>query len=123
MNALDVISGVLVLAGATLALTAAVGVVRFSDTLSRMHSATKPQVLGLLLVLGGAAIRLRRDYDVGMLILTGLFTVVTAPVIAHRVGQLAYREQNLRNSLTVDQMAPESQQDTERELDGEHGTN
>jgi multicomponent Na+:H+ antiporter subunit G len=123
MNALDVISGVLVLAGATLALTAAVGVVRFSDTLSRMHSATKPQVLGLLLVLGGAAIRLRRDYDVGMLILTGLFTVVTAPVIAHRVGQLAYREQNLRDSLTVDEMAPESQQDTERELDGEHGTN
>jgi multicomponent Na+:H+ antiporter subunit G len=123
MNALDVISGALVLAGATLALTAAVGVVRFSDTLSRMHSATKPQVLGLLLVLGGAAIRLRRDYDVGMLILTGLFTVVTAPVIAHRVGQLAYREQNLRGSLTVDEMAPESQQDTEHELDGEHGTN
>jgi multicomponent Na+:H+ antiporter subunit G len=122
MNALDVTSGTLVLAGATLALTAAVGVVRFSDTLSRMHSATKPQVLGLLLVLGGAAIRLRRDYDVGMLILTGLFTVVTAPVIAHRVGQLAYREQNLRNSLTVDEMAPESQQDTERELGGEHGT-
>jgi multicomponent Na+:H+ antiporter subunit G len=113
MNALDVISGALVLAGATLALTAAVGVVRFSDTLSRMHSATKPQVLGLLLVLGGAAIRLRRDYDVGMLILTGLFTVVTAPVIAHRVGQLAYREQNLRGSLTADEMAPESQQDTE----------
>lgn len=123
MNALDVISGALVLAGATLALTAAVGVVRFSDTLSRMHSATKPQVLGLLLVLGGAAIRLRRDYDVGMLILTGLFTVVTAPVIAHRVGQLAYREQNLRDSLTVDEMAPGSQPDTERELDGEHGTN
>jgi multicomponent Na+:H+ antiporter subunit G len=122
MNALDVISGALVLAGATLALTAAVGVVRFSDTLSRMHSATKPQVLGLLLVLGGAAIRLRRDYDVGMLILTGLFTVVTAPVIAHRVGQLAYREQNLRDSLTVDEMAPGSQQYTERELDGGQGT-
>jgi multicomponent Na+:H+ antiporter subunit G len=122
MNALDVISGVLVLAGATLALTAAIGVVRFSDTLSRMHSATKPQVLGLLLVLGGAAIRLRRDYDVGMLILTGLFTVITAPVVAHRVGQLAYREQNLRDCLTIDEMAPESQQCFERELDGGKGT-
>jgi multicomponent Na+:H+ antiporter subunit G len=123
MNVLDVVSGVLVLAGATLAFTAAVGVVRFPDTLSRMHSATKPQVLGLLLVLAGAAIRLRGDYDVGMLILTGLFTVITAPVIAHRVGQLAYREQNLQVTLVVDEMAAESQRDAENELDGEHGTN
>jgi multicomponent Na+:H+ antiporter subunit G len=123
MNALDVISGVLVLAGATLAFTAAVGVVRFSNTLSRMHSATKPQVLGLLLVLAGAAIRLRGDYDVGMLILTGLFTVITAPVIAHRVGQLAYREQNLQESLTIDEMASESPRHAEREQDSGHGTN
>ena len=62
---------VLVLAGSTLALTAAIGVVRFPDTLSRMHAATKPQVLGLLLVLVGAAIRLRGHADVGMLILAG----------------------------------------------------
>jgi multicomponent Na+:H+ antiporter subunit G len=122
MNRLDVISGVLVLAGATLALTAAVGVVRFPDTLSRMHSATKPQVLGLLLVLAGAAIRLRGDYDVGILILTGLFTLITAPVIAHRVGQLAYREQNLRDSLTIDEVAPKSPRHTDKEQDGGHGT-
>ncbi|MGK2855553.1 MAG: cation:proton antiporter, partial [Microbacteriaceae bacterium] len=42
---------VLVLSGSALALTAAIGVVRFPDTLSRMHAASKPQVLGLLLVL------------------------------------------------------------------------
>ena len=83
-----------VLGGSTLALTAAIGVVRFPDTLSRMHAATKPQVLGLLLVLIGAAIRLRGNVDVGMLILTGIFTLITAPVVANRVGQLAYREQN-----------------------------
>lgn len=104
MSPLDVVSGVLVLAGSVLALTAAIGVVRFGDTLSRMHSATKPQVLGLLLVLAGAAIRLRGNPDVGMLVLTGTFTVITAPVVAHRVGQLAYREQNIRGSLTVDEM-------------------
>ena len=59
------------LSGSVLALTAAIGVVRFPDTLSRMHAATKPQVLGLLLVLAGAAIRLRGHADVGMLILAG----------------------------------------------------
>lgn len=107
-TALDVLAGFLVLAGSTFALTAAIGVVRFPDTLSRMHSATKPQVLGLLLVLAGAAIRLRGHADVGMVILTGLFTIITAPVIANRVGQLAYREQSFRDDLlTRDKMADE----------------
>lgn len=95
----DVISGVLILAGSALALAAAIGVVRFPDTLSRMHSASKPQTLGLLLVLIGAAVRLRGHPDVGMIILTGLFTLITAPVIAQRVGQLAYREQRDREDL------------------------
>jgi multicomponent Na+:H+ antiporter subunit G len=105
MNTLDIISAVLVLGGSTLALTAAIGVLRFPDTLTRMHAASKPQVLGLLLVLAGAAVRLRGHIDVGMLILTGLFTVITAPVVANRVGQLAYREQNIRDDLlTTDEM-------------------
>lgn len=99
MNAFDVLSGVLVLGGSALALTAAIGVVRFPDTLSRMHSASKPQTLGLLLVLLGAALRLRGHPDVGMIILTGLFTLITAPVVAQRVGQLAYREQRDREDL------------------------
>ena len=105
MNTLDIVTAVLVLGGSTLALTAAIGVVRFPDTLTRMHAATKPQVLGLLLVLIGTAIRLRGHADVGMVILTGLFALITAPVIANRVGQLAYREQNIREDLlTRDEM-------------------
>ena len=107
---LDVLAGALVLGGSTLALTAAIGIVRFGDTMSRMHSATKPQVLGLLLVLAGAAIRLRGHADVGMVILTGMFTLITAPVVANRVGQLAYREQSYRDDLlTRDEMAERSE--------------
>ena len=104
MGFVDIVCAVLILGGSALALTAAIGVVRFPDTLSRMHSATKPRVLGLLLVLAGAAIRLRGHPDVGMIVLTGLFTLITAPVVAQRVGQLAYREQNLKDSLTVDEL-------------------
>lgn len=102
MNVLDILTGVLILSGSALALTAAIGLLRFPDTLSRMHSATKPQVLGLLLVLTGAAIRLRGDVDTGMVVLTGIFTLITAPVIAQRVGQLAYREQNGSRVLIAD---------------------
>jgi multicomponent Na+:H+ antiporter subunit G len=105
MSAFDIVASVLILSGSALALTAAIGVLRFPDTLARMHAATKPQVLGLLLVLAGAGIRLRGNSDVGMLILTGMFTLITAPVIANRVGQLAYREHNVRDDLlTVDEI-------------------
>lgn len=120
MTAADIVAGVLILSGSALALTAAIGVVRFPDTLSRMHAATKPQVLGLLLVLAGAAVRLSGHIDVGMLILTGLFTMITAPVIANRVGQLAYREQNIRDDLvTRDEMHDFAAEREHRTHDGD----
>lgn len=111
MILLDVFSGVLVLAGSVLALTAAIGVVRFPDTLARMHSATKPQVLGLLLVLFGALIRLRGSHDAGMVTVSILFTLITAPVVAHRVGRLAYQEQDMTEVLSVDQLGELTEDD------------
>ena len=47
----DVLSAVFMIVGATMSLGAAIGLLRFPDLLSRMHSATKPQVLGLFLLL------------------------------------------------------------------------
>lgn len=104
MIVLDVFASVLGLAGAILALTAAIGVVRFPDTLARMHSATKPQVLGLILVLIAALIRLRGSHDAGMVTVSIIFTLITAPVVAHRVGRLAYQEQDMTEVLSVDQL-------------------
>lgn len=107
----DVLAGVLVLGGSVLALTAAIGVVRFGDTLARMHSATKPQVLGLLLVLVGALIRLRGSHDAGMVTVSIVFTLITAPVVAHRVGRMAYQEQDMTEVLTVDQLGEFAEDD------------
>lgn len=105
--AAQVIASVFILLGALLAFTAAVGIVRFPDTLSRMHAATKPQVVGLIMVLIGAIISLRGNVDIWMLVLVGLFTLVTAPVIAHTVGRVAYREQRGRDGLLiVNEMEP-----------------
>jgi multicomponent Na+:H+ antiporter subunit G len=95
------LSGALILLGAVLALTAAIAVVRFPDTLSRMHAATKPQVVGLVLVLTGSAIELRGHGNVWMLALVGLFTLVTAPAVAHLIGRTAYREQRHRDGLLL----------------------
>jgi multicomponent Na+:H+ antiporter subunit G len=52
---------------------------------------------------------LRGNADVGMVILAGLFTLITAPVVANRVGQLAYREQNLQDRLASDELGDVSE--------------
>ncbi|MBC7296561.1 MAG: monovalent cation/H(+) antiporter subunit G, partial [Dietzia sp.] len=88
----EIVSALFVLAGALLTLASAIGLVRFRDTLSRMHPAAKPQVLGLVLVLFGASVRIFPHIDLGMLLLAGIVAVCTAPVIANRVGNLAYHE-------------------------------
>jgi multicomponent Na+:H+ antiporter subunit G len=93
---LEWISAVFILFGSALALTAAIGIARFGDTLSRMQAATKPQVVGLISILAGAAIRLRGHSETWMLALVALFTLLTAPVIAHLVGRVSYREQRRR---------------------------
>ncbi len=112
----DIVTGTLIFLGSLLALTAAIGVVRFPDTLSRMHAATKPQVVGLILILLGAFNSLRGNVDIWMIALVGIFTVLTAPIIAHTVGRVAYREQRMRSDLfMVDELET---QDAER-ADGE----
>ncbi len=102
---LDAVAAALVLLGSIFAFTAAVGLVRFPDTISRMHPSTKTQVFGLVLVLIGAVIRLRDSADVGMLVLAGMFTVIVSPVFAHLVGRTAYREGGMHPSvMTRDEM-------------------
>ncbi|QIS23164.1 monovalent cation/H(+) antiporter subunit G [Nocardia terpenica] len=100
-TALHWLSGGLIVLGAALALTAAVAIVRFPDTLSRMHAATKPQVVGLVLILIGATIQLRGHGNVWLLLLVGLFTLLTAPAVAHLIGRTAYREQRHRDGLLL----------------------
>ncbi|MBY8863680.1 monovalent cation/H(+) antiporter subunit G [Nocardia sp. CA2R105] len=95
------VSCVLILLGSAFALTAAIGIVRFPDTLSRMHAATKPQVVGLIMILIGASAQLRGHGNVWMLVLVGLFTLVTAPAVAHLIGRTAYREQRGRDGLLL----------------------
>lgn len=89
---IELISALFIFAGAALTLASAIGLVRFRDTLSRMHPAAKPQVLGLVLIIIGASIRIFPHSDIGMLALAATMAVCTAPVIANRVGNVAYHE-------------------------------
>lgn len=98
---LDVLSAVCLLLGAALSLAAGIGVLRFPDVLSRMHAASKPQVLGLLLVLIGVGLRLRTGFDITTLVLVAVFQLATAPVAAHMVGRSAYRTRRVRRDLLI----------------------
>ena len=97
----DVLSAICLLTGSLLALIASVGTLRFPDLLSRIHSATKPQVLGLLLVLLGLAFRLRDLRWIGLLLLVALFQLVTTPIASHMVGRAAFRSGQVRADLLV----------------------
>lgn len=85
---LDSASAVLVLAGSLFALTAGLGVLRFPDTLARLHAASKPSGLGLLLMGTGAALQL----DLGSaakLAAAVILAFATIPVGSHVIGDAA----------------------------------
>jgi multicomponent Na+:H+ antiporter subunit G len=97
----DVVAVVLLLAGSFLCLTAGLGLVRFPDVLTRMHSGTKPQVLGVLLIMVGGAIRLHGWSATWMLLLVAVFQLFTAPVSAHMISRVAYRRRHVRRDLLL----------------------
>lgn len=85
----DDVGDVLIFGGALWSLVAGIGLLRLPDVLTRMHAATKPQVLGLLMILLGVALRLRDANDITTLFLVGLFQTWTVPVAAHMVARAA----------------------------------
>ncbi len=102
----DAIAAVLILVGVALAVTAGLGLQRFPDVFARMHSATKPATLGLVLVLVGAALRVEDAGDVAKLLLVLVLQFITAPVGAHMVGRAAYRAgTELSPTTSTDELA------------------
>lgn len=88
---LDAAAAVLILTGVALGIGAGLGLQRFPDVFARMHAATKPATLGLVLVLAGAVLRVEDQGDVAKLLLVIVLQFVTAPIGAHMVGRAAYR--------------------------------
>ncbi|MGC2864607.1 monovalent cation/H(+) antiporter subunit G [Corynebacterium glutamicum] len=96
----DIVSLVFILSGAFLSFSASIGLIRFKDTMSRVHAMTKPQTTGLILTVVGAIIRIlghenfdqSQRSDLGVLVLLVLFALLTSPVTAQRVGRVSRRE-------------------------------
>lgn len=114
----EIASGIFVLAGSTLCFFGGLGLLRFPDMLSRLHAATKPQILGMILIFVGVAIYLRSPSSVGVLLLIALFQIMTAPVAGHMLARAAYRTGQIKSeSIVLDELAEHyaQQQPTTRE--------
>jgi multicomponent Na+:H+ antiporter subunit G len=84
------IGEVLMLVGAGFVLLSGLGVVRFRDTLARMHAGAKSSTLGVLLILGGAALNLRGVNDITSILLAAVLHTLTSPPAANMVSRAAY---------------------------------
>lgn len=101
MSPAEVAASVLILAGSALALLAGIGLVRLPDVFARMHAATKPATLGLMLICVGAALTDSSLADVAKLALVVALQFLTAPVGAHMVGRASYHAGGLLHRATV----------------------
>jgi multicomponent Na+:H+ antiporter subunit G len=103
---MDGIAAVLLVLGALMSTVAGIGLLRFPDQLSRMHAGTKPQVLGLLLMLLALAFAWHSWVWAPVLLLAWSLQMLTAPVSAHLVGRAGYRTKHLKPEyLYVDELA------------------
>lgn len=98
---LDLASVICLLLGAFLTFAAGVGLVRFPDAISRLHAATKPQVLGLIFILCAIALEDRSWPTLLVLLPVLVFQMLTAPISAHMVGRAGYRTGNFREELML----------------------
>jgi len=105
MSTIDIVASVALILGALMSLLAGIAVLRFPDTMSRIHAATKPQVLGIILLMLGVGLRIGSPGVIGMLVLIVILQFVTAPVSAHLTVRVAFRNARGDDERAVEQPA------------------
>lgn len=86
---LDILGGLLLVAGAIFLLLGGLGLVRMPDVFNRIQAGTKATTLGTLLSLAGFAC-LRPDWAL-KLFLIGLFVLFTNPLSSQVLARAAHR--------------------------------
>ncbi len=97
----EAVTATFIVVAAFLCGAAGIGLLRFPDVLSRLHAATKPQILGLGLIVIDVAVSNLSIATVALAIAILFFQGLTAPISAHMVGRAAYRGDHLRRDLLV----------------------
>lgn len=90
--------GLLLLAGATLMLFAALGLLRFRDVLCRAHALTKATTFGICLMLLAFWVHFGNEVSGLKLALILAFSLLTIPLSSHLITMLLYRESSKRET-------------------------
>ncbi|UOE42965.1 monovalent cation/H(+) antiporter subunit G [Agromyces larvae] len=102
MSPAEIAVGLLILLSAFLSMAAGIGIVRFPDVLTRLHAATKPQVLGLATILAAIVLRAPTWGVLTTAVLVMTFQLLTQPMTAHMLGRSAYRTSHVRLDLLIE---------------------
>lgn len=87
---IEILTCVLLLAGATFGLLAAVGMVKLPDVLMRMQASAKASTLGLTCLILGAALQIPDVSSIIRLVSIEAFIMLTAPLSAHVVARASF---------------------------------
>lgn len=87
---IEIISALLLCAGALFMAVATIGVLRLPDLYLRMHAITKAGTLGVALVFVSVALFFGELDIVTRALLVVAFAMLTAPVSAHMIGRAGY---------------------------------
>ena len=101
MNWAELGIGALILVSGFLSMAAGIGILRFPDVLTRLHAATKPQILGLAVVLLAIMLRTPTWGVLSTMVLIMTFQLLTQPMTAHMLGRAAYRSGDVGRDLLI----------------------
>ncbi len=87
---LDGLTVLLVAAGGFFFLAGTVGLLRFPDTLTRLHALTKADNLGLGLVVFGLALQAGSLWEVGKLLLVWFLVLLSSATVSQLMAQRAH---------------------------------
>ncbi|EAV40611.1 MULTISPECIES: monovalent cation/H(+) antiporter subunit G [Roseibium] len=91
MNAaVEIITGIMLIIGASFALVASIGIIRLKDVYMRMHAASKAGTLGSGVMLLALAVHASDLAVVTRAIAGVVFFLLTAPISAHLLAKAAY---------------------------------
>lgn len=99
---IDILAGLLVLAGAGFVFIAGLGVYNLPDTLNRMHASTKAGTLGSILSLTATALVFAEGSVTARVIAIIAFLLLTAPVSAHMIGRATVQLQRARQKQAAE---------------------
>lgn len=96
---MEILGGLLLVAGAAFLLLGGLGLVRMPDVFNRIQAGTKATTLGTLLSLAGLAC-LQPDWTLKLLLI-GAFILFTNPISSQVLARAAHRSGAERSSLTT----------------------